>query len=265
MPLALFSKLLTAVYRETLLAAQSAPSIILGPDTTVFRAFDQSHFTVDTYRHILRRDQADNALVVRDAHADQNRWTGRSGDPTIRSWGGVYCSLQQQAVVNEVAHYVQSARATAASASGAPTPAPLPRPATLNQKCVIKIRLLGAFLAIDLSPHNPGFQSFIEGIGRTASVRREMAAIRRPWLSIRDAINDATDCSVARGIGLALANHGFRALVVQTARTSERSLLERGDNLIFFGTQGERIANLSVEEAYLFPLVGKPVVYPVEY
>jgi hypothetical protein len=265
MPLALFPKLLMAVYRETLLAAQGAPSTILGPDTTVFRAFDQGYFTVDTYRHILRRDQADNALVVRDANADQNRWTGRSGDPTIRSWGGVYCSLQQQALVNEVAHYVQSARATTASASGAPVPAPLPRPATLNQKCVIKIRLLGSFLAADLSPHNPGFLSFIDGIGRMPSVRRELAATNRPWLNMQDAINDTTDCSAARGIGLALASHGFRALVVQTARTSERSLQERGDNLILFGVQGERIANLSVEEAYLFPLVGKPVIYPVEY
>jgi hypothetical protein len=265
MPLALFPKLLTAVYRETLLAAESAPSTILGSGSTVFRAFDQVYFTVDTHRHILRRDQADNALIVRDAHSDQNRWTGDSGDSAIPSWGGVYCALQQQALVNEVAHYVESARTAAASASGAPAPSPLPRPATLNQKCVVKVRLLGPHLAADLSPHNPGWAAFLKRLEDAPSVKRELAATNRPAKTIRQAINDPTDCSVARGIGLALANHGYSALVVETARTSERSVLERGDNLIFFGRQGERIMNLSVEEAYLFPLVGPPVVYPVEY
>ena len=262
MPLASFPKLLAAVYTETLSAAARVPSTLLGPNTTLFRAFDQAYFTVDTHRPILRRDQADNALIVRDEISDQNRWTGLGRAPGIPSWGGVYCALQQQALVNEVAHYVNAGRAAAA---GKTAPNPLPRPATLNQKCVIKIRVLGTFLAADLSPHNPGSIAFLDSVGGSPSVKRELAATGRSWHSMRDAVNDPNDCSAARGIGLALAKHGYEAVIVQTARTSERSLLELGDNVVFFGKQGQQIANLSVEEAYLFPLVGQPLVYPVEY
>ena len=78
-------------------------------------------------------------------------------------------------------------------------------------------------------------------------------------------MNDGDDCSVARGIGLALAQHGFQALCAQTVRASQRSPLERGDNIIFFGRVGSMIPNLSVEEAYLFPLVGRPELYPVTF
>ena len=244
------------------------PSTLLGPDTTLFRAFDHAYFTVDTYRHILRRDQADNALIVRDEASHQNRWTGLSVAAGVPSYGGLYCALQQQALVNEVAHYVQADRLKAAAAAGRTAPKPIPRPATLNQKCVIKIRVLGTFLAADLSAHNPGSTAFLDSIGGASSVRHELAATGRFWHSMRDAINDPNDCSVARGVGLALAKHGCEAMIVQTARTSERSPFELGDNVVFFGKQGQRVANLSVEEAYLFPLFpldSKPDVYPVEF
>lgn len=70
---------------------------------------------------------------------------------------------------------------------------------------------------------------------------------------------------VARGIGLALDETGYEALMVETARESERSPLERGDNVILFGPVGEKIRNLSIDEAYIFPVVGEPERYPVEF
>ncbi len=239
---------------------QPSPTTILGPDSTVFRWFDLKYFTVDTHRHILRRDQANKALMVRDANSDQNRWTGRSIDPIVRNSGGLYCSMQQQAVFNEAMHYAQSAWAARPDTSGTA----LPLSASLNQKCVIKIRLLGPCLAAEISPHNPGQQAFLNRIWQAPAVRRELPTAKN-WISAQDAISDGQDCSVARGIGLALASYGYKALVVQTVRTSERSPFELGDNVIFFGKQEETIGNLSVVEAYLFPLVGKPVVYPVEF
>src|SRR4029077_6601254 len=87
--------LLKSVYLELLgrgksggAFADKAPTRIVGPQVSVFRAFDQEHFIVDTQRRILRRDHADNALIVRDESSDQNRYTGQSHDPSIPPWGG---------------------------------------------------------------------------------------------------------------------------------------------------------------------------------
>jgi hypothetical protein len=256
--------LLKSVYLELLgrgksagVFADKAPTRIVGPQVSVFRAFDQEHFIVDTQRRILRRDHADNALIVRDESSDQNRYTGQSHDPSIPAWGGLYCSLQQQATVNEAAYYVEKERQKKAAATGKPTPAPLPRSAVLNSKCVVKISLLGPFVAVDLSAHNPGARDFVDSLGRTDGVKRSLASAGQASKSLWSLLLDPDDYSVARGIGLALAAHGYRSLIASTARQSERSSSERGDNIIFFGHQKQRIENLSVVEAYLFPLAGR--------
>jgi hypothetical protein len=256
---------LSAVYQATLHHAGNAPTTLIPADSTFFRAFDQTYFTVDTHRHILRRDQAMNTLVIRDQHSDQNRFTGLSHDPRIPSCGGLYCALQQQALVNEVAHYVEAARTQSAAAGGAAAPKPVPRTAVFNSKAAVKIRALGPVLAVDFSPHNAHGMSFVNSIGADGNVKSAMKAAGRGSTSFWDAMNDGVDCSVARGLGLALAKHGYEALCVQTVRSSERSPLERGDNLIFFGQQGQVVRNLSVVEAYLFPVVGSLEVYPVEF
>lgn len=253
--------LLKALYSEVLRRektngpiVRSAPTTIVGPQTSVFRAFDQQYFTVDTHRQILRRDQADNALIVRDQDSDQNRFTGKSHDASTPSWGGLYCALQQQAIVNEVAYYVEKERAKQAAEGGKSAPNPLPRSAAMHSKCVVKINLLGPFLAADLSAHNPHARSFVESLGHAPMVKSLLS--RKGIRSVWDAMSSPDDYSVARGIGLAFAAIGFRCLIVQTARQSERSPLERGDNIIFFGHQRQRVSNLSVAEAYLFPITG---------
>jgi len=265
MPVVLAPAILSAVYNATFRCADSAPTTIIGPDATLFRAFDQEYFAVDTYRHILRRDHAMNALMIRDEVSDQNRFTGPSHDRAIPSWGGLYCSLQQQALTNEVAHYIQDKRAKAATARGTAPPGPLPRTAVSNSKAAIKIRALGPVIAVDISLHNAYGASFVSMIGQDSEVKAALGAAGKGSMALWDAMNDSFDCSVARGIGLALANHGYEALCAQTVRASERSPLERGDNLIFFGHQGRIVQNLSIVEAYLFPVVGGLDVYPVEY
>jgi len=106
---------------------------------------------------------------------------------------------------------------------------------------------------------------FINSLGNDEAVRSAIKSSGKAVPSIWDEMNHGDDCSVARGIGLALAKQGREALCVQTVRTSERSPLERGDNLIFFGQEGKTVRNLSIVKAYLFPDVGPPEVYPVEY
>ena len=98
-------------------------------------------------------------------------------------------------------------------------------------------------------------------------MKHEVACSGPGWRNLREAINDPNDCSVARGIGIAVGHFGYEALLVQTARTSERSPLEMGDNLIFFGKQGECIRNLSVEEVPvpILPAGQPPDVYSVRF
>jgi len=99
-----------------------------------------------------------------------------------------------------------------------------------------------------LSPHNHGSDAFLDALGQAPVVKHEVAGSGRGWRNLREAINNPNDCSVARGIGIAMGQLGHEALLVQTARTSERSPLEMGDNVISFGKQGECIRNLSVQE-----------------
>lgn len=256
---------LSAVYSAALRRAGDAPTTLVPANSTFFRAFDQIYFTVDMHRRILRRDQAMNTLMIRDQYSDQNRFTGLSHDPHIPSSGGLYCALQQQSLVNEVVHYVEAARSQSAAARGAAPPKPVPRTAVFNTKAAVKIRALGPVLAVDISPHNAYGATFVNSIGADTTVKSALKAAGKGSTPLWDAMNDGADCSAARGLGLALAQHGYEALCAQTVRTSERSPLERGDNLIFFGRQGEVVRNLSIVEAYLFPVVGSLEVYPVEF
>jgi hypothetical protein len=97
----------------------------------------------------------------------------------------------------------------------------------LTGKCVLKMRLMGPILVADLSPHNPRARRFLRELGAGT------------W----DQMIDPKDCSVARGIGLAIAESGtLRGLSVQTVRESERSPEERDDNLVLFTAPGRAIS-----------------------
>lgn len=263
MPIVKFPALLASVYEAASRRASDSPSNLIFAGNTFFRSFSQDYFVVDTQRPILRYEYAIKALTI-PKDDGTNRFSGASLNTKIPSWGGLYCSLQQQAVVNEAAFYRQAARMEKAAAAGSPAPNPLPRSVALTGRAVLKVRALGPILAADISPHNPDAHSFIHSIGSDPGVQSALQAAGKGSKGIWEGMNDGEDCSIARGIGLGLAKF-HRALCVQTVRTSERSALERGDNLIFFGLEGEKVDNLSPVEAYLFPIVGEPIVYPVEF
>jgi hypothetical protein len=264
LPTVRFPALLAAVHRAALRSASDVPSTIFFAGTTFFRTFDQKYFVADAHRRILRRDHANNALrIPRDS--DKNRFTGASHNASIDPVGGLYCSLQQQALVNEAAFYREAGRAERAARAGMPLPKAIPRSAVLSDRAAIKLRNLGPVIAAELSPHNVEAVRFVNGIGNDAGVQTAMKSSGRGAKTMWEELNDADDCSVARGFGLALAKFGYQALCSQTVRESERSALERGDNVVFFGIEGRLVDNLSVVEAYLFPVVGELQVYPVEY
>lgn len=177
---------------------------------------------------------ANKLLIPGDGALDlKNRFSGPSLNPAIPPASGLYCVLQQQALVNESAHYSGKAPVWA-----------------LSGRCVLRIRVMGRLLAADLSPHNPRAMRFFRELGSDT------------W----DRVNDPRDCSVARGIGLAVAHSGFLVgMSVQTVRESDRSDEERGDNLVLFAPPGRPVAGLYIEGAYYYGKTSDPEVFPVDF
>ena len=217
---------------------------------------------------------ANQALIVRDRNGT-NRFSGASGVTGVPEFGGLYCSTQQQAQINELLHYSRNEIVNPEMVKkGLATPMKVPRGATgfphvgasLNLKCIVQIRIMGAFVAADLSLHNPGARPFLDKLGATEAVHEALRAAGRAGRPLWDQMCDGDDCSVARGIGLAVADSDYMsALQATTVRPSERSSDEAGDNIVFFGKDGQTVPNLYIDKAYLFPIDGPPMEVPVDW
>jgi hypothetical protein len=268
---------LKAVYDEVLrrIVEGRYPSMLLYPQP-LYRAFDQQYFVCHIGpERILHRPYANRALVIRNQHTDTNRFTGQSMSADIPAVGGLYCSMQQQALVNELLHYARHPRRDPDLPwDQQPLRAQLPREgrwghplanAALRRYCVVRIQMMSSVLALDLSGHNGNAVDFVNDVGRSDSVQavlRITHSFQRPFW---DELADGDDYSVARAFGLAAANsHQFDALMSTTARTSSRSDEEMGDNVVFFGQDGTQPSYLWIDEAYLFPLHGAPQRFVVQ-
>ncbi len=266
---------LKAVYLETarLVHERSIPTEILSAPRTVFRYFSRDYVNLRT-DGVFPKRLANQALVVRDS-GGTNRFSGAPGIVGVPDWGGLYCSTQQQAQINELLHYARKETVNPEMVKrGLATPMKIPHDshgfphtgASLNLKCIVQIRIMGAFTAADLSPHNPGAHRFLDKVGSATPVQNALRSAGRPSRSLWEHMCDLDDCSVSRGIGLAVANSDYlSALEAVTVRPSARSGEETGDNIVFFGKDGQTIANLYIEKAYLFPIAGPPMVVPVEF
>jgi hypothetical protein len=177
---------------------------------------------------------ANKLLIPLDGADDRgNRFSGPSYDGSILPAPGLYCVLQQQALVNESTHYSGKAPKWA-----------------LAGRCVLRVCVMGRLLVADLPPHNPRAMRFFRELGKDTWQR----------------VNDPKDCSIARGIGLAVAQSGFlQGLCVQTVRESERSDEERGDNLVLFAPPGRAVPALYIEGAYYYGKRAQPEVFAVDF
>jgi hypothetical protein len=263
MPVAQNHPVLKAVYEETCrrIHNRQIPTELIYSSRTLYRSIDLQYVKINS-NGIFPKQYANQALVIRDQGLDTNRFSGQSFDPNIPAQGGLYCSTQQQAQINELLHYARSQSLIPRDRKTG-----FPRSdATLSRKCIVKIRMMSSVLAADLSPHNMDARRFVEDIGGAPGVQsafRISKAAQRPMWEVPC---DGQDCSVARGIGLAVANSPYLgALQVETVRPSARSAEETGDNLVFFGSNGQQIPGLWIEEAYLFPVKGDLQVYPVQF
>lgn len=239
MPTVEHREVLADTYRATLklIEAGELPTLLVQTGTALFTNINpnQEWTWLPKPKRVsyVSKFDANRLLVPRDGHKERkNRFSGPSLDRDVPAAGGIYCVLQQQALVNERIHYSE-------------------RPGTVSLcgRCVLRIRLMGSLLVAELSPHNPRALAFLRELGSDT------------W----DRMNDPDDCSVARGIGLAIAHSGLRGLSVQTVRMSDRSDEERGDNLVLFGTQDQAIPGLYIDEVSYFNNASPPKeeVFPV--
>jgi hypothetical protein len=229
---------LASAYAATKRKMDDLPTVVIPSGTTLYRSFNPnsaySQLPKPASGKSVSKSQANKLLVPGDGLLElNNRFSGPSYDPSIPAAAGLYCVLQQQALVNESMHYSRKVAVWA-----------------LSGRCVLKMRVMGSMLVADLSPHNPRGRRFLRELGRGM------------W----DEMVDPKDCSVARGIGLAIAeNPALRGLSVQTVRESDRSDDERGDNLVLLTIPGHPIAGLYIEEAYYYGKRYDPEIFPVEF
>jgi hypothetical protein len=259
MPYPLHPFVLKAVYERASelirLPDQTVPTELIASQRTIFRAVKKEH--VQNAKGDFDPKCASESLLFRNEVQEENRFSGPSFNSTIPAFGALYFSTQQQAQVSEIVHYARYEPVPRNPATGYPIVSE-----ALSHKCILRVRISAPILTADISLHNVGTRKFFDEIAKSPDVKyalRLAKQLDRPFL---DHVVNSTDCSVARGIGLAVANSGYlKALQATTARTSERSPDELGDNIIFFGHNGEMAQGLRVEEAYFFPIRGEPIVY----
>jgi len=109
---------------------------------------------------------------------------------------------------------------------------------------------MGTALVAELSPLNPRAMRFLRELGP------------KTW----EEMTDPGDCSVARGIGLAITHSSYlHGLSVETVREPERSADERGDNLVLYARQGQAVPNLYIDQTWYFGKTSQPEKYPVNF
>ena len=255
MPTVKRPEVLAIFYQATssLISRGAVPSTLIHSSHTIFRSVPGQYLPKPPAGGHVSKHTANQALMPRDGSQDAgNRFSGPSLNAGIPSAGGLYCVMQQQALVNEVMHYAKK-----------------PSHAAFADKCVLKIRLMASLNCVDLSPHNPGHGEFLKQLLNSRGAKESLSKGLPPGTSINlwDEITDGDDCSVARGIGLAVAQSSmYHGLVAETVRRSERSLEEKGDNLILYGEAMKQIAKLYVEQAYFFDDATHSVeIFPVQF
>ncbi len=249
MPIVKSDAVLAEIYKAVQAKIENIPTQLLMPGQIIYRSISpSSRYTLlqkPPKGGRLSKAALDSLLKPPSGSLElRARYSGPSSGAlkpeasgntkAIQGVGGVYFSLQTQALVNEMMHYRQR-----------------PGDKVFNGRAILHTVLQAPMLVADLSPHNPGAVPFVKSIGK--DVYEQMA--------------NPIDCSVARGIGLAVANSGkFSALVVQTARTSERSDEELGDNMVIFGTAKRPLPMLRVQSVQFYDQYSKEVeMVPVDW
>lgn len=262
MPTVARKDVLEAAYKATLAVVRDGgvPTTPLMAGDILFRSIPQIYLPRPVPGGSVSKGKAGSALEPRDGETgseqrDKNRFTGLSYSSGIPAVAGLYCVLQQQALVNEAMYYGRKEDAVmGAVRAGTPLSS-----AALADRSIVKIVLMGRFVMADLSPHNPGSKNFFQKISDQPGFMELLAKTQyASKVSFWERLVDGDDCSVARGVGLALSSIGYlNGIVAQTVRRSRRSLDEKGDNVVLFGKSGRPIPGLRVDQVFYFNPTGK--------
>jgi len=247
---------------SVLIRTREIPTRLLYAEQTIFRSFPARFLPKPAPGGHASKAKAASALAPFDGATERhNRFSGPSYNVSIPAAGGLYCVLQQQALVNEVIFYGRKAGLPKTMAVGQTIAG-----AALADKVVVKIVLMGQMLVADLSSHNPGAVHFFRKIEQSPGYLDLLARTQySSKVSLWDRMVDGDDCSVARGVGLAVANSHLQGLSVQTVRKSGRAADERGDNLVLFGQEGHAVPGLYVDEASYFDSAAGIETFPVAF
>lgn len=262
MPTVARKDVLAASYKATLEAVTEGgvPTTALISGHTLFRAVPAKYIPKPAAGGSVSKRVAASAMQPRDGapgseKSDKNRFTGLSYHAGIAATGGLYCVLQQQALMNEAMHYARmEADVMKAVREGAQL-----RDAALANRCVVKLVLMGRLLLADLSPHNPGAERFLQKLSVKSGLMQLLANTQyASKVSFWDRLVDSDDCSVARGVGLALSSLGYvDGILAQTVRRSGRSVEEKGDNVVLFGKAENSVPGIYVDQVFYFDATGK--------
>jgi hypothetical protein len=275
MPSVSNKRVLKATYEAVvpLIRSNKIPTMLLYAEHTIFRSCWVGDLPKPERGQHVSKSKA--SIVIRpkdgDAKENGNRFSGPSYDESeqnrVLGSAGLYCVLQQQAVVNENIFYwkKRSLQSVGPGRLLRKTNRTLAE-AALADSCLSKIVLMSQLLVADLSPHNPGTMNFLKLVEDTPGYLDLLRKTQYSSLvSLWNRITDSDDCSVARGIGLAIANSHLEGLVIQTVRKSGRSPDEVGDNLVLFGSKDKEIPNLYVDEVFYFDDTGGIEIFPVQF
>ena len=243
-------KRLEKIYNAALgeLTHPDIPTRIVAANAYIFRSVEMDYLPGPPASGYVSRLKANLALQAYDQYKDRNRWSGASQTPTVPSSGGIYFSLQQQALVNEIRHY------------GGPD-----ADIALLNRPILKIRVNRILKLIDLTETNPEARNFASRVLQRAGLLSSESFVPLNVVQwYRFFAED--DCSIPRGVGLAIAaSKIYDGLIVPTVRFSERSSFERGDNLVLFAPDNVPYPGLFAEEAFYFSTNTLIARYPVQF
>lgn len=223
------------------------PTYLLHPRTPLFRSVPEKYAALNG-ESLLELSSAQENLRIRNATDFGNRFSGSSYSTKIASRGALYFSESEASLVNEHFWYARDKRAYRDELTGYPVLHP-----SLVEKRILKASISAPMLVADLDVHAGHDVGFLNELQQSAEIQSVMKLTRYPYQSLLEAMKSSTDCSVARGIGLAVAtSRELFGLRVGTIRESDRSSDETGNNLVLYGMQDKFLTGLKIESVFCF-------------
>lgn len=237
----LFEAVYSAVRKK--IDARDFPQEYLPTGSYVERASDRQYVNLAP-NGLLSKTSATEALKIRDAGWDSNRFTGISGAAGIKNCGGLYVYRQEEAGLAEFMHYGEAMNTLPVDVNTRR----ISVPHLLATKAVFRIRTLKPFILANVSPFSGGghVQKFLRDVENDPAVKGLLGGV-----PLVNKILDAHDYSVGRAVGLAFATVSYLdGMQSKTARATDR-YGTTGDNIVLFGENGKSVPYLEVESVTL--------------